>query len=297
MPNKIILDTDPGIDDAIAIIVLLRECGERVELILSSYGNISMDNTTKNTLTMLSLLDMDIPVVKGTQKPDNDNYIDASHIHWVDGLGGLNVGISTKKAIEGDYLKITYDAIMKAGIVDYITLGPLTNLALLMKRYPDVVSHIEKVVTMGGGVNMGNVTEFAEFNVYCDAKSANYVFAHAKELVLVPLNTTSSVAFNLEQIEEIGRFGTPLARAMEKILRENYHTCVKYGKLGSIMHDSTAVLCYLYPELFNTRKCGVEVDCKEHYGQTVLSDFRNNITLTLDTNKEILLGKITDCIK
>ncbi len=297
MLNKIILDTDPGIDDAIAIILLLRECGERVELILSSYGNISIDHTTKNVLTMLSLLNMDIPVIKGAHNPDKDRYVEASHIYGEDGLGGLNVDVPTQNAIEGDHLKITYDAIIRAGKVDYITVGPLTNLALLMKRYPDVVNHIEKIVTMGGGINMGNVTRFAEFNIYCDAQSANYVFTNARNLALVPLNVTSTVAFHLDQIKEIGRLGTNLAKAMKKILQENYNACVRYGKSGSIMHDSTAVLYYLYPELFSVKKCGIEVDCGEHYGQTMLSDFRENVTLVLETKPEILLNKITECIK
>ncbi|MEG0691966.1 MAG: nucleoside hydrolase [Oscillospiraceae bacterium] len=295
--NKIILDTDPGIDDAIAIIVLLSECSERVDLILSSYGNISVEYTTQNALMMLSLLKSDIPVVKGTHMPNNKNYTDASHIHGVDGLGGLNVDVSTRKAIEGDYLQITYDRIIKAGMVDYITLGPLTNLALLIKRFPDVVSHIEKVVSMGGGMDRGNVTKFAEFNIYCDAESASYVFSSIKEIVLVPLNITSTVAFNLEQIEAIGRFKTPIAKAMEQILTENYHCCSRYGNHGSTMHDATAVLYYLYPELFTVRKCGIEVDCSERYGQTRLYDNQNNVTLALETNPELLLVKITDCIK
>lgn len=297
MLNKIILDTDPGIDDAIALIVLLRECSERVALILSCYGNISIEHTTQNALTILSLLDLDIPVIKGTSKPDNDRYVDAAHIHGADGLGGLNVEVPSHKAIEGDYLQMVYDAIIAAGRVDYITLGPLTNLALLMKRFPDVVSHIDRVVSMGGGIGMGNVTEFAEFNIHCDGESANYVFENSLELVLVPLNTTSTVAFDLAQIAAIGEINTPLAKAMEQILTANYHSCLQFGEPGSVMHDSTAVLYYLYPTLFSVRKCGIEVDCGAHYGETVINEARQNITLTLTTNPQNLLEKIKKAIE
>ena len=294
--NQIILDTDPGIDDAVAMLVLLSDHSERVALVLSSYGNISIEQTTTNALTMVSLLDVDVPVVKGTTKPDNDNYVEATHIHGVDGLGGLNVTATTKKAVEGDYLQLTYDAIIKAGVVDYIILGPMTNLALLMKRFPDVVTHIDKVVAMGGGIDQGNVTEFAEFNIYCDAQSAQYVFTHAKEIVLVPLNVTLTVAFDLIQIEQIGKVNTPIAGAMQQILAANYHSCVKYGEHGSTMHDATAVLYYLYPELFVVKTCGIEVDCGDYYGKTTPTDKRDNVKLACSTKPEILLQKITECI-
>lgn len=296
MLNKIILDTDPGIDDAVAIILLLRECGERVSTIVSSYGNISIENTTKNTLAMLTLLGFDIPVIKGSTTPDNDKYIDAANIHGVDGLGGLQVETGNKKAIEGDYLKLLYDAIISAGMVDYITLGPLTNLALLMKRYPDVCSHIDKIVTMGGGIEMGNVTEFAEFNIHCDGESADFVFENAKKLALIPLNVTTSVAFNLDQISAIGEIGTPVAVAMEKILTANYYSCVKFGEPGSVMHDSTAVLYYLFPELFEVKLCGIGVNCSNHYGETYIKPDFTNISLVTKADTNECINKITSCI-
>lgn len=299
--NKIILDTDPGIDDAVAIILLLKECSERVEAIVTSYGNISIENTTQNALAMLSLLDLDIPVIKGCEKPDNALYADASYIHGVDGLGGLQVESSDKKAIEGDYLKLIYDRIIKAGKVDYIALGPLTNLALLMKRFPDVLLHIDSIVCMGGGINMGNITEFAEFNIHCDAKSAEFVFANAKKLALVTLNTTTNVHFNLEQIALIGeRDGihskAGIGRALENILTANYYSCIKHGENGSVMHDSTAVLYYLFPKFFKTKKCGISVACDEHYGETVILNDRDNITLTLSTDVSKCRKKIMESV-
>lgn len=301
MQNKIILDTDPGIDDAIAIIVLLSYLKENVELILSSYGNISVENTTRNALTILSLLQRNIPVVKGTDKPAHlenlDNFTDASNIHGEDGLFGLRVDKLIADPIEGDFLEITYNTIKKHGKVDYITLGPLTNLALLMKRYPDVVNYIDNVVTMGAGIEMGNVTKHAEFNIHCDAESAEYVFKNIKKLALIPLNTSTTVAFTLEQIADIEKVGTDLAKAMAMILTHNYHSCVAYGEPGSVMHDSTAVLYYLFPDLFNTKKCGITVNCDEYYGKTSIVEERDNITMTTTVEPQILLEKIANCIR
>lgn len=298
--NKIILDTDPGIDDAIAIIVLLSYLNDNVELILSSYGNISVENTTRNALTILSLLNRDIPVIKGADKPSYTNkandYTDASNIHGDDGLFGLRVDNLISQPIEGDFLEITYNTIKKAGKVDYITLGPLTNLALLMQRYPDVTDYIDHVVTMGAGIDMGNITPHAEFNIHCDAQSADYVFKHIKKLSLAPLNTTTCVAFSLEQIADIEKIGTPLAKAMTHILTQNYHSCVAFGEPGSVMHDSTAILYYLFPELFETKICGIDVDCGEFYGKTSINNDRRNITLTTTVEPQVLLSKIANCI-
>lgn len=305
MANPIILDTDPGIDDAIAMIVLFAHCKERVQLMVSSYGNISIEKTTKNALTMTSLCKVDIPVLKGASLPDNDSYIDAPHIHGADGLGDLEVSVPTAKPVdlEGDYLQYLFDTICKAGKVDYITLGPLTNLARLIKRFPEVLSHINSVVAMGGGFDMGNVTPHAEFNIHCDAEAADYVFSlgslpeHPVKISLIPLNTSITVAFSLEQIAQIEAIGTPLALAASKILTANYHSCVGYGEHGSTMHDASAVLYYLFPELFSTEQCKVTVDCtKQLYGKTVKQN-NGSVTVTKHTKAEELLLKITQSIR
>lgn len=124
--NNIILDTDPGIDDAVAIAVLMKEKKEQVKLILSSYGNISADAAARNTLTMLSLLDIDdIPVLRSSLCPLSGKWEEAKHIHGEDGLGGLSLAseIPTDKIITDDFIKITYEKIIECGKVDYITLG------------------------------------------------------------------------------------------------------------------------------------------------------------------------------
>lgn len=292
----IIVDTDPGIDDAVAFVVLHHYCPERVALILSSYGNVPLDRATNNALTMRQLLDWNVPVVRGTRE-DRGRYEDAAHIHGPDGLGGLGKDYPSEDAIGGDFLAVVYEAICAAGAVDYLTLGPLTNLARLLRRYPDVKNRIQRVVTMGGGIGMGNVTPYAEFNIHCDAESAEYVFREANELVLAPLNITTNVAFRPEQIAQVTKADTPLCRLMYEILTVNYNACVKFGEPGSTMHDSTAALCLLFPELFGWERCGVNVDCTPgRYGETLLTGDRDNILLAVSGDPEILLAKIAGCV-
>lgn len=297
MSNRpVIFDTDPGIDDAVAMIVLRRLCPERVAQIVASYGNVALDRTVNNALTMLSLLDWEVPVLRGAAGPDNDQYVPAPHIHGVDGLAGLGRDFPAGSAMEGDFVGILYQRLCEMGRVDYIVVGPLTNLALLLKRFPDAGEHIEQVVCMGGGIGMGNVTEWAEFNIHCDPESAQYVFHKLDNVALVPLNVTTSVSFTPEQIRMYTEEGSPLHTIMRKMLTSIYESCIRFGEPGATMHDSTAVLYYLYPELFSTCKCGIEVDCGEKFGMTAVQEGENNVTLVTSTEPEKLLSIIGDCV-
>jgi len=303
--RKIILDADPGIDDAVAMAVLLKACKARVKLMLTTYGNIPLEKSTRNALSLFTLLGADeIPVARGADKPGPGNavYEDASYIHGGDGIGGLQdselfKSLPVKEAIGGDSLQIVYDAIMEEeGGVDYIALGPLTNLSALIARFPEAVRKLNQVIAMGGGIGMGNVTEFAEFNFYCDAESARHVLSVVPGLVLAPTDITTRVNFSLEQIAAIGAAGTPVARAMESMLTLNYHQCVAYGEPGATMHDSTAVLAYLCPELFEFRSCGIAMGCgKERYGESTVAE-GSNVRLMTGTDPARLLEIIAESL-
>ena len=302
--RKIIMDCDPGIDDAVAFAVLLKACDAQLKMVLTTYGNISQENATKNSLTLLALLDADVPVVCGADAPGPGNgvYEDASYIHGGDGIGGLQGSdllkdIPAREAVEGDYLQIVYDAIMEEESVDYITLGPLTNLSALIRRFPDVIGHIEQVITMGGGINLGNVTELAEFNFYCDAESADHVLSTMEKVILAPIDITTKVNFSLPAIAEIGAAGTTVAKVMEAMLTVNYHQCVGFGEPGATMHDSTAILAYYRPDLFEFRSCGIRVNCeKERYGESVPIGDRDNVMLMVGTQSEKVLEIISRSI-
>jgi len=301
--HNIILDTDPGIDDAVAMAVLLKACGEQVRLVVTGYGNVSLEKTTRNAMSLLALFDAGIPVIRGAQGPGPGNaaWEDASYVHGGDGLGGLQSSdllknLPVRQAMEGDYLQILYDAIVQCGSVDYITLGPLTNLSALIARFPDAVRRLRRVVTMGGGIGLGNVTQFAEFNFYCDAESARHVLSTVPTLVLVPLNVTSQVYFSMEQIAAIGCVGTPVAKAMEAMLAANYHFCLACGDAGAVVHDATAVLAYLCPELFEFRTCGIRVECgKERYGESVAAR-GGNVRLAAAVEAERVLGMVGESL-
>lgn len=297
--DSLILDTDVGVDDAVAIITLLSYKKQALKLIVSSFGNVPLENTTQNTLKILSLLNSNIPVLKGASAPISKPYEDASHIHGNDGLGGLSSKLPKplNEPIEGDFLQILYDTIKKEKNVTYITIGPLTNLYLLLNRFPDVSENIKKVISMGGGINEHNVTEYAEFNIYADPESADFVLKNVKDITLVPLDLTNHVALTLDDIKKVKEHSTMLSDFMTLILEKNYENCVSYGEEGSTMHDATAVLCCLFPELFEFYQTGIDVDCINHIGQTVINNTRNNVKIASCKDTKTIINKIIDCIK
>lgn len=295
--RPLIVDTDPGIDDAIALLVLHHYCPDAVRLIVAGYGNVCADSTERNALVMRSLLGWDVPVLRGAEGADDPDsrYVPAPHIHGEDGFAGISAGFSgaTGEALRGDFLQILYDTLRENGCCDYIALGPLTNLALLLRRFPDAAAHIGRVVCMGGGIGMGNVTEWAEFNIHCDAASARTVFQTLPDVALVPLNVTSPVAFSLEEIERLTAGGAPLADCMRRLLTGCWQNCRRFGELGATMHDSTAVLYYLFPELFAGRRTGITVDgSPEGYGCTTETSERENVMLVLEGDPRTLLDRI-----
>lgn len=297
--KPIILDADPGIDDAIAFMLLLPKYDADVKLIVSGYGNVSSDQATQNALAMKAILKSKVPVVQGALSSTSEHYVAAPHIHGVDGLGGLSSSLPKAEPLAtDDYLQVVYDTICAAGEVVYITLGPLTNLAALLIRFPDVKEKISRVVTMGGGISMGNVTEFAEFNIHCDAQSAAYVFEHVKEIALVSLNMTSLVAFTQEAIAEIGKTNSEITRIATHLLNENYQNCIRYGEHGSTMNDSAAVLFALHPEFFTVTKCAISVTCSgERYGETKMASGDKNVLFARTAHPDKLLAKIEGEIK
>ncbi len=303
MNNRpVLVDTDPGIDDAVALLVLWRHRSLETKGILASYGNVPLCMTEENARRITKLFEWDIPVWTGASVPlSGRSGKRADYIHGEDGLARLGKNLTASPAMplpEGqDGIEAAYRQICKLGTVDYISLGPLTNLALLARRHPDVWEHIGRVVTMGGGIDTGNITGDAEFNIYCDAEAAAEVFKNAPELWLAPLNITVPTAFTMEEIARITAGGGKLRTVFRTLLETNYKNCTEHGEPGSTMHDAVAVLLYLYPDLFETKRCGIDVDCsKEKYGKTTVTAARQNILLPLKADSSILLERIAECL-
>jgi purine nucleosidase len=189
-PNKLILDTDGGVDDAQALLLLIA-AGRPPDVITTVFGNVGLDAATGNMLATLAVAGVDIPVHKGAAEPLAQAIIDASHIHGADGLGGAPRPARISEVAGTDAAGFLVATLERAAIagdrVDLLMIGPLTNLAMALQREPGIVRGIGRLTTMGGTVyGRGNATPAAEFNIFADPEAAAIVFAAQIDMVVVP---------------------------------------------------------------------------------------------------------------
>lgn len=294
-----LLDTDPGIDDAVALAVLNHYAPKRLVGIYATYGNVPLSQTYANACTTAGLLGWEIPILPGASHPAEGGFSPACDIHGADGLAGLSKPhplppLSAEAAMEQACAWIC----AHPGLT-YYAIGPLTNLAGLIRRYPEVTSKIGRAVIMGGGIGCGNVTSTAEFNIYCDPVSAQLVFSSLPDICLIPLNLTTQIAFSPSQIRDLTQGGTAFSKAMRRILAFNCEACKQDGQTGAVMHDATAALYPFFPGLYQATRCGIRVEVRQpgHIGETVVLEGGQNVALVTGGDTAAILTRIGDALR
>ena len=202
MTIPIILDTDPGIDDAAAISIALNHPEIDVKMISTVHGNVNIDKTTRNALQLKGFFNSEVPVHRGAAAPLINDPIDASHVHGETGMGGYELPepdpslLSSNSAIQA-----MKDTLLNADTpITIVPIGPLTNIALLFKTYPEVKTNVKEIVLMGGSAGRGNVTPAAEFNIYCDPEAADIVFKTGLPITMVGLDVARGASLSLIHI-------------------------------------------------------------------------------------------------
>lgn len=281
--NKIplILDVDTGVDDAIAILYALS-CPELELLgICTVAGNQTLDKTTRNTLSVLEYLGhADVPVAMGSSGPLMRPLHTAPQVHGENGLGNVQLPEPAKKPLEEDAVSSMRRWIEQSPRpVTIAAVGPLTNIALLLKSYPHLKSKIEKIAIMGGGAFRGNASPVAEFNIYVDPEAAHMVFKAGVPMVMCGLDVTMQAYATQEDIDAFAALGNKAGRFCADIFRFYYdfHMSGVRGKLpGCAVHDAVTVMTLTHPELFKGEDAYVEVDLDGQYtlGCTA-ADFRD----------------------
>ena len=263
--RRIIIDTDPGQDDAVAILLALASPELNVLGITAVAGNVPLDLTTRNICKILELADRaDIPVYAGAPAPLQRKLVTAEHVHGSTGLDGPSlpepcVGLSEGQA--ADFIVRTVRG-QPAGSVTLCALGPLTNLALALRSAPDIAPRIREIVLMGGGCfEGGNITPAAEFNMYVDPHAASLVLASGVPIVMMPLDVTHQVLTTRARVAALRAIGTRCAAAVADMLSFSERFDVeKYGTDGGPLHDPCVVAYLLLPGLFSGRLINVEVE-------------------------------------
>lgn len=261
--RPIIIDTDPGIDDAVAIAAAVFCESLDVKLISTVSGNVSIEHTTNNAQKLVEFFGKDIPVAKGASKPLIKELEDASHIHGETGMAGYEFPEITKELHEKNSIEAMREVILNSEEkITIVPIGPLTNIALLLKTYPEVKENIEEIVLMGGSSGRGNHTPAAEFNIYADPEAAKIVFGEGVKITVCSLDVTSLATLDLETINKL--------RDMNKV-GEMFYSLFNHYRGGSVskgglkMHDLTTIAYLDKPELFNTVETFVDVETSPGY--------------------------------
>jgi len=276
MPKKIIIDTDPGVDDTIAICVALRSPEVEVIGLTSVFGNAPGAVTAQNALRLVELEGHeDIPVARGSDVPlvfPLEKL--GTWVHGEDGMGNTHPPAPRGKPVEKSAAEFIVESVRAhPGEVTLVPVGPLTNLGLALRLDPGIAGLVKEVVIMGGAVSCpGNMTPVAEANIYHDPHAADLVMAAGWPLTLVGLDVTHKTVITPQLQQEIFRAQNPAVRLIEKILPcyQKFFNDM-YGLQGSIYtHDPSAVAYVIRPELFKTQSVPLFVETEGRcVGQTV----------------------------
>ncbi|HVK91822.1 MAG TPA: nucleoside hydrolase [Mycoplana sp.] len=265
-PRKIIIDTDPGQDDAAAIMLALGSPDALDVLgITAVAGNVPLQLTTRNARIVCELCGRsDLKVFAGADAPLKRPLVTAEHVHGKTGLDGPVFDEPTMPLQEMHAVDFIVETLRSEppGTVTLCTLGPLTNVALALQKAPDIAGRVAELVMMGGGFfEGGNITPAAEFNIYVDPEAADVVFKSGIPIVMMPLDVTHKVMTLKSRVAKLRAIGSPPAIALVEMLEffERFDV-EKYGSDGGPLHDPTVIAYLLRPNLFGGRDCNVEVE-------------------------------------
>lgn len=265
-PRKIIIDTDPGQDDAAAIMLAFGS-PEALDVlgVTTVAGNVPLPLTARNARIVCELCGRpDVKVFAGADAPLKRPLVTAEHVHGRTGLDGPDFDEPTMPLQEKHAVDFIVDTLRSepAGTVTLCTLGPLTNVALALQQAPDIAGRVAELVMMGGGFfEGGNITPAAEFNIYVDPEAADVVFRSGIPIVMMPLDVTHKVMTLKSRVAKIRAIGTAPAIALVEMLEffERFDV-EKYGSDGGPLHDPTVIAYLLRPELFGGRDCNVMIE-------------------------------------
>jgi purine nucleosidase len=266
MTQKIIIDTDPGQDDAVAILLALASPEDFDVLgIVAVAGNVSLAQNARNALKVVELsCRTDVPVYAGCERPMRRHLVTAEHVHGDSGLDGPGLpepSIQLQQQHGVDYIIDTVLA-HEPGTITLCTLGPLTNIAMALVKAPHIASRIKEIVMMGGAYfEVGNITPTAEFNIYVDPEAADVVLRSGVPIVMAPLDLTHMILTTHDRLEKIAAIGNRAGTAVSQMLAfSERFDLQKYATKGAPLHDPCVIAYLIEPDLFEGRHINVTVE-------------------------------------
>ena len=276
-PRSIIIDCDPGHDDALAILLALGSPDQLDVLALTVVaGNVPLTLTEKNARKICEVAGRTaLPVHAGCERPLVRELVTAEYVHGKSGLEGPELPEPQMPLAEAHAVDAIVEMLRThpAGTITLCPTGPLTNIATVLQKAPDVRHHIREIVLMGGAIGEGNFTPAAEFNIYVDPDAAKVVFEAGVPLVMHGLDVTHQALVTPDRLEAIHQIGTPLSGTVVELLEfYNVYDQTRRGRVGAPLHDPCVIAYLLEPGLFRGRACHVAIETRgEHtLGRTVV---------------------------
>jgi pyrimidine-specific ribonucleoside hydrolase len=305
-PTPILLDCDPGHDDAIALLLALSSPELEVLGVTTVAGNQTLEKTTANALRVLEFVGRgDVPVAAGADRPLARELFIAAYVHGESGLDGPALPAPQGAPVEQHAVDFLAERILgSASPVTLVPVGPLTNIALLLSHYPEAAENVGRIVLMGGAIAEGNVTPAAEFNIYVDPEAAWRVFRSGLPVTMIGLDVTHKALMHdahAERLRESGPTGRMVAELYDFFIEYHRRT---YEHDGAPIHDAVAVAQVLRPGIVETLPRHVDVDCQSQLcrGRTVVDLWRRtenepNADVGVDIDAEgfleLLCGRIS----
>lgn len=305
--RKIILDCDPGHDDAVAIIMAAKHPMIDLLGITIVAGNQTLEKTTRNGLNVVQKLGLDVPVYAGCGIPMvRDRQIIADDIHGETGLDGPVFDPLTREAEKEHAVDFIIRTLMESdGDVTLVPTGPLTNIAMAMRREPRIVDKIQEIVLMGGAYQLGNVTPAGEFNIVADAEAAYVVFNSGRPVVMMGLDLTRQALCYPEIVERMRSIGNPASELFADLMTFFGKTQkAVFGWEGGPLHDPTCIVYLINPDCIEVKDMYTEVEIRSErcYGRTLCDYFgitgkEPNSKVAVKLDKEGFWNTVEECLK
>ena len=263
MTKQIIFDTDPGVDDALAFLLALASPEIQLEALTTTQGNVTLEKATRNALSVLELCHaIHIPVASGSALPLVQPLLASAFVHGESGIGNSRLPAPRTKPVPKHAVDYLIERVLaEPGELSIFPIGPLTNIAMAIRKEPRVAKAVKELVIMGGAVlEHGNITPQAEFNIYVDPHAAHIVFHSGIPITLIPLDVTHKCLLKQEHVDRLMNIDSPVSRFIRDAMEVYLEASFALGYEGSSLHDPLTLATIIAPELLTLKEYYVDVD-------------------------------------
>ncbi|HEX9333097.1 MAG TPA: nucleoside hydrolase [Anaerolineales bacterium] len=262
-PKRIIIDTDPGVDDSFTFLLALASPEIKLEALTTTQGNVTVEKATRNALSVLEWGHAGhIPVAKGSVLPLVQPLRASAYVHGESGIGNSRLPEPQAKPVTGHAVDYLIERVLaEPNQISIFPIGPLTNIAMAIRKEPKFAKAVKELVIMGGAIlEYGNITPLAEFNIYVDPHAAHIVFHSGIPITLIPLDVTHKCLLKQEHIDRLTKINSPISRFIKDAMEVYLKISIELGYAGSALHDPLTLATVIAPELLTLKEYYVDVD-------------------------------------